>query len=297
MRSLTRSVAAVCGALLLAVTVVGCSKEGEEEPGFSTVSPSTTEEAAEEEDISATQENSKESAPECTEAALERDLGEGNALGWTILECEGDFAFVAHKSSDYLVPIIWENGGWKVIPEDGQLQNALLSGCYDQSTVDRLGIGPKVRSHMDNCATGTTFDNDAVPADHAEYITSVGLGEAIFPVSYPKCDGRYILILDSIVDDPSLGDTRQRLTEAVAFVGPDGEEGKEFTVPGQCDSLRKQVDGHDIYPVYLDFWKDKSAACSAKSRYGGNVRPLIDGDFASGNNQSVDEARLALDPC
>lgn len=116
MRSLTRSVAAVCGAVLLAVTVVGCSKEGEEEPGFSTVSPSNTEEAAEEEDISATQENSKESAPECTEAALERDLGEGNALGWTILECEGDFAFVAHKSSDYLIPIIWENGGMEGDP-------------------------------------------------------------------------------------------------------------------------------------------------------------------------------------
>ena len=56
--------------------------------------------------------------------------------------------------------------------------------------------------------------------------------------------------------------------------------GKEFTVPGQCSSLRKSVDGNLIYPVYLDFGFDEAAMCVAKARHGGNARTLNnDADF------------------
>lgn len=237
-------------------------------------------------------------SPECTVSALGRDLGSGD---WFFDEdCEGNFAYVAMDGSDAHFPAMWDGGKWVRIESDGEIDRALPAPCYNESTLDRLGVGPRVKSKTMNCATGMNFGDKPAPRENSEnskYITYVGAGEAVFEASYPKCDGRYILIVDSIVDDPSLGDTFNRLTEAVAFIGPDGLEGKKFTVPGQCDSLRKQVDGHDIYPVYLDFGSDKSAACAAKSRYGGNVRPLIDGNFAPANNQSVDEARLALDPC
>lgn len=130
--------------------------------------------------------------------------------------------------------------------------------------------------------------------DNDGYITNVGLGEAGQEASYPACDGRYILIVDSIIATGSDQDTFNRLAQAVLYADPSG---KEFTVPGQCDSLRKTYHGNDVYPIYLDFGSDKAAACRAKSTYGGNVRPLIDGDFDDASSQDVDHARMALDPC
>lgn len=137
------------------------------------------------------------------------------------------------------------------------------------------------------------YSYDRVKDDEG-YITNVGLGEAGQEASYPACDGRYILIVDSIIATGGDQDTFNRLAQAVLYADPSG---KEFTVPGQCDSLRKTYHGNDVYPIYLDFGSDKAAACRAKSTYGGNVRPLIDGDFDDASSQDVDHARMALDPC
>ena len=126
------------------------------------------------------------------------------------------------------------------------------------------------------------------------YFVNVELGEAGQKASFPACDGRYILIVDSVIDEGDDQQTFDRLAKAVMFADP---AGKEFTVPGRCDSLRKSVHGNDIYPIYLDFGSDKAAACRAKSTYGGNVRPLISGSFPDASASDVDEARGALDPC
>lgn len=132
------------------------------------------------------------------------------------------------------------------------------------------------------------------PAEKDNYISEVGLGEAVKEASFPECDGRYVLIVDSVIADGNKQSTRNKIAHAVMFADP---EGKEFTVPGQCASIRKQVNGNDIYPIYLDFGSDKDAACRAKSTHGGNVRPLIDGSFPDASGDEVDHARLALDPC
>lgn len=132
------------------------------------------------------------------------------------------------------------------------------------------------------------------PAEKDNYIREVGLGEAVKEASFPECDGRYVLIVDSVIADGNKQSTRNKIAHAVMFADP---EGKEFTVPGQCASIRKQVNGNDIYPIYLDFGSDKDAACRAKSTLGGNVRPLIDGSFPDASADDVDHARLALDPC
>lgn len=132
------------------------------------------------------------------------------------------------------------------------------------------------------------------PAEKDNYIREVGLGEAVKEASFPECDGRYVLIVDSVIADGNKQSTRNKIAHAVMSADP---EGKEFTVPGQCASIRKQVNGNDIYPIYLDFGSDKDAACRAKSTHGGNVRPLIDGSFPDASGDEVDHARLALDPC
>lgn len=81
-------------------------------------------------------------------------------------------------------------------------------------------------------------------------IVSAGLGEAGEDAMYPACDGRALLM-----------------------VRPSGRPVR-FSVPGACPSLRAQVDGHKIYPVYLDYGSDVDAMCRAKATYGGNGRIL-----------------------
>ena len=152
----------------------------------------------------------------------------------------------------------------------------------------------KTPETTETTTTEASESESTEPAEKENYIREVGLGEAVQEASFPECDGRYVLIVDSVIADGDEQSTMRKIADAVMFADP---EGKEFTVPGQCASIRKQVNGNDIYPIYLDFGSDKDAACRAKSTHGGNVRPLIDGSFPDASGDEVDHARLALDPC
>lgn len=110
-----------------------------------------------------------------------------------------------------------------------------------------------------------------------DFIAAVTRDGASKEASFPACDGRNILILMSVIDEHGAEETYNHLAEAVLTGSP---ADKEFTVPGQCSSLRKSVDGNLIYPVYLDFGSDEAGMCAAKARYGGNGRTLNNsGDF------------------
>lgn len=113
------------------------------------------------------------------------------------------------------------------------------------------------------------------------YIDAAGRGEWVEEVSTPACDGRNILILDSIIDYGDRGDTINRIADLVMFADPSGKP-RRFMAPGHCPSLRAQLDGNDIYPVYLDFGSDVDGMCAAKAAQGGNGRVL------SNRNEYVD---------
>ncbi|WP_066525439.1 hypothetical protein [Corynebacterium bouchesdurhonense] len=104
-------------------------------------------------------------------------------------------------------------------------------------------------------------------------ITVAGLGEAGEEASYPACDGRAILILDSVVDEGNNGAAMPDIARQVLAAHPSGKP-VHFTVPGACPSLRAQVDGANIYPIYIDYGSDVEAMCRAKATYGGNGRIL-----------------------
>lgn len=108
-------------------------------------------------------------------------------------------------------------------------------------------------------------------------IRTARLGEAHQDASYPACDGRSILILDSVIDYGNSGQAADAVALEVLAQHPSGRA-VEFTVSGQCPSLRAQLDGDNIYPIYLDFGSDASAMCSAKAAYGGNGRVLSNRD-------------------
>lgn len=113
-----------------------------------------------------------------------------------------------------------------------------------------------------------------VPAPQPDgVITVAGLGEAGEEAAYPACDGRAILILDSVVDEGNGGAAMPDIARQVLMAHPSGKP-VQFTVPGACPSLRAQLDGQNIYPVYLDYGADVNAMCRAKATYGGNGRIL-----------------------
>jgi len=91
----------------------------------------------------------------------------------------------------------------------------------------------------------------AAAAQADSVITVAGLGEASKDAEYPACDGRAILILDSVVDEGNGGAALPAIARQVLMAHPSGKP-VQFTVPGACPSLRAQLDGQNIYPVYLD---------------------------------------------
>ncbi len=88
----------------------------------------------------------------------------------------------------------------------------------------------------------------------------------------PACDGRYILIVESVIvtsgENPD-SKVSQRLANY---------PGASAATPGACGSLRA-VDpdsGGDIYPIYYDYGFDLNSACVGRQNNGnvGNVRKL-----------------------
>lgn len=122
--------------------------------------------------------------------------------------------------------------------------------------------------------TETVSETASAAAAQADgVITVAGLGEASKDAEYPACDGRAILILDSVVDEGNGGAAMPAIARQVLMAHPSGKP-VQFTVPGACPSLRAQLDGQNIYPVYLDYGADVDAMCRAKATYGGNGRIL-----------------------
>ena len=80
------------------------------------------------------------------------------------------------------------------------------------------------------------------------------------------CDSRGILILESVVVQSGV-DTEGAIADALATY-----PGSEFTTPGACPPPRAQLNGADIYAVYVDYGSDTSGLCSAAAT-GGNAHP------------------------
>lgn len=100
------------------------------------------------------------------------------------------------------------------------------------------------------------------------YITGVSTGSGTVRASSPSCDSRGILIVESVVVQSGVS-TEKAIANALAKY-----PGSEFTTPGACPSLRAQLDGADIYAVYVDYGNDTSGLCSAAASTSGNARVL-----------------------
>lgn len=101
----------------------------------------------------------QDSSPECTIEAIKRDTDSDDPIQWVFVEpCEGNFAVAGPKGTSHLYMVQWKNGAWRQVQHDGLLDFHFGDvPCYTKSTMEKLGVGPRVRSHMYNCETGTHF--------------------------------------------------------------------------------------------------------------------------------------------
>ena len=217
------------------------------------------------------------SPPVCYNALLPT-----NSVGMQhkFFDCEGGFAYAGVPSSDEFSFLRWDGNQWGPLLADGHVEDTKWgeAPCWDTAHMRDIGVPETILVKMRKCPSGKTgfdeFFETAPKGDPSSpYITLVNLGEAGEAASYPACDGRNILILDSVIDNEP--DTAHKIARQVLAVHPSGRSVK-FMVPGRCASLRGQLDGDDIYPVYLDFLSDVDEMCRAKAQYGGNGRVLVD---------------------
>ena len=119
-------------------------------------------------------------------------------------------------------------------------------------------------------AGATASAQAPVPEPFPGAITSVHTAEGTEQVSSLPCDGRYVLITASIIDNTP--DPAGQISAAMAMAPGDSM----FLMPGACPSLRGFYQGGNVYPVLIDFGVDAAAVCEAARRGGGNARILSD---------------------
>lgn len=280
----------IAAAVLIAAPLAACGASSElPEPIFTTAQgasedTTTTQAASSSQPTTATAATTAADDSHCTDADLRRNP---ELDAYVFYECEGGFGGIGAPGVGVAAIFVqWNGSEWEEIKDDDKIYvegwGSAVS-CYDSERMKKLGVPESIRRHMFSCdpndnAGGQKPAAAAAPATSSHtgntsgrYITTVGLGEAGEDAAYPACDGRNILIIDSVIDQGS--GTATQIAQQVLMQHPSGKD-LRFTVPGQCPSLRSQVNGQDIYPVYLDYGADTDAMCRAKAAYGGNGRIL-----------------------
>ena len=217
--------------------------------------------------------------PDCSDEALQASPGYERYRFFG--ECAGGFGFPGVPDSDARALVTWNGHYWENVPADGIWDGkGLQDECYNPGRLEDMGVPEEIASRVRRC--GVYAPGQEPPssqpnwedASKERYIPYVGMGETTPEyAAEPACDGRGILIVDSVIDYGDRADTVHRLAVEVLTADPTGKS-RQYTFPGQCPSLRAQVNGNDIYPVYLDFGHDTEALCRARANYGGDARVL-----------------------
>ena len=229
---------------------------------------------------SSASDDGKKALPDrCSESYLRKNIPQMTGEH-EVMYCSGDWLLLGTPRSDDVKYYHWANDHWSKYERDG-VSGISGYGCYLSSRLDADHVPSEIRSRFTECdPDDTTKSNESSSSsntDSSGYISSVNVSGRTVRASSPSCDGRNIVIKDSIVDtnrDATAGDISRALA---------ANPGSEFMTPGHCSSLRGQLNGDDIYPVYEDFGSDRSAMCAeAESRSNWYPRTLNDrGDFSS----------------
>ncbi|MDU4570376.1 hypothetical protein [Corynebacterium sp.] len=183
--------------------------------------------------------------------------------------CDDSWLFVGQDGTANFSLYYWTDNAWHKYDTDGRAWPSDI-GCYDQDKLKDAGaplpLLDKVTLCTDEGDTSTEAEeDDEEPA--ADEFAWAGKWNG-------KCDGRYILIVESaLISGPEPYTETSRIQ--------DKYPGSKILYGGACSSLRNTVDGKSVYAIYYDAGYSVDKVCSLKAQYGGNARSLNDdGDFS-----------------
>lgn len=175
------------------------------------------------------------------------------------LYCDGNWMYAGDYPSDHQSLYYWTEAGWKSYDTDGTTGIADYP-CYKPTSLKAHGIPDRLTSMLTVCepeSSGTADDEFA------------WLGPGV------QCDGRYILIVESVLVGPG-----ENLFDKAA-AGQQKWPGSSVTSGSACSSMRSTVDGKDVYAIYYDAGHSVDKVCALKAKYGGNARSMNNaGDFS-----------------
>ncbi|WP_144413385.1 hypothetical protein [Corynebacterium epidermidicanis] len=181
----------------------------------------------------------------CDPVTITREIGRPDFSA--ILDCDGTFAVAGVPQSGVLSLVRHNGRNWEI---------------------STYPCNPEVPERFKNRVATCSKPGDMAIPD------PLGLpkSKSDLRISQPECNGQGILIVQSVLNSPTRED------ELLAALNK--YPGARYMIPGTCPSIRKSVNGQDIYPVYFPFGHDRAALCQAKAMYGGNARTLnLQGDF------------------
>lgn len=186
--------------------------------------------------------------PDKCGAAADAVIGQvGNPVG---IICDGDWLFFAQGRSTSYYLYSWSGTEWTSYAPHGRAEPSHIS-CWDRGTLDKDGVPSEILSDIPLCATDK-------PAGDS-----------------PVCDGRWVLIVDSLLIPPGQS-PQPEIDRVQAYYS-----GAKVMPGSTCSSLRDVVDGKQVYAVYYEAGHSVDEVCTLKARHGGgNARSLNnDADF------------------
>lgn len=185
------------------------------------------------------------------------------------LYCDDSWLFAGEDGTSSFTLFYWTDNAWHKYDTDGRAWPSSI-GCYDQEKLEDAGapvpLLDKVALCTDEGDTSTEAEEDEEDPAADEFAWAGDWNG--------KCDGRYILIVESaLISGPEPYTETSRIQNKYP--------GSKILYGGACSSLRNTVDGKSVYAIYYDAGYSVDRVCSLKAQYGGNARSLNDdGDFS-----------------
>lgn len=191
-----------------------------------------------------------------------------------VLECDGTWAIANQHGSDWIFPLHWTGSKWEAYKPDKDNPHSHLGGrCYSDERMQRDGVPEKLQTQFGRCVPEWKEEKHLNSNNSDGTITSVSVNGSTRSIRNVTCDGDYVLIVQSVIDQPG-GDTKGKLRSALAS-NPDAY----YTYPGACPSLRKKDPNGDlVYPVLIDYGQDRDALCQAAATTSGAFPRRLDDD-------------------
>lgn len=166
------------------------------------------------------------------------------------MHCDDAWLYAGDQGTDHTGVFQWNNGSWQRYQADDTTFTGF--SCYDRNKLEAAGAPASLVEEVLTCRGGSSASDTQVD--------TAGGSEL--------CDGRYILIAESVIIPPGTNPAPE--TNRVHQEYP----GSRLLKGDKCSSLRGKVDGGEVYAIYFDAGHDVNEVCRLKSQYGGNARSL-----------------------